>query len=68
MKKYRNNKLPNIFSNYFKAVQNYHSYETGLSKAQNYFFQRTIKKLGQKQIGNVGSKTWQTIPPTLKDG
>ena len=42
-----NNKLPHVFLNFFKKINEIHSYETRLIKTSTYFLPRVTKLFGQ---------------------
>ena len=49
MHQLENNKLPHVFLNFFKKINEIHSYETRLIKTSTYFLPRVTKLFGQLQ-------------------
>lgn len=66
MYKYNNKKLPSVFNNYFRAINDVHNYNTRLSANQSFSVPYARTNYGIFNIRFVGAKVWNTIDPAFK--
>ena len=64
MFKLNNNLLPKPFKPYFKSVNSIHSHNT--RNVDKLFIPRLNKKIGQKSLSFLGSKTWNNITKKIR--
>ena len=64
--KYYNNKLPEIFLNYFLKAKNYHNYITRSSSLENLVVPLFKTKKTQFSIKYTGPAVWNSIPFNIK--
>ena len=66
MHQLENNKLPHVFLNFLKKINEIHSYETRLLKTSTYFLPRVIKLFGQLLLSYKCVKLWKSIHFSIK--
>ncbi len=67
MYKYKKNKLPSNFNNYFQEVGENHQYNLRSIQQLNLQPIRFKTKHGKKQIQHDGPQIWNDIPLTIKE-
>ena len=60
-------RLPEIFYQYFLKIDAVHNHHTRQKNTVEYFLQRVNKKFGHNLLAYRGSKIWADIPPTIKN-
>ena len=66
MHQLENNKLPHVFLNFLKKINEIHSHETRLIKTSTYFLPRVTKLFGQLLLSYRGVKLWKSIHLNIK--
>ena len=66
MHQLENNKLPHVFLNFFKKINEIHSHETRLIKTSTYFLPRVTKLFGQLLLSYRGVNLWKSIHLNIK--
>ena len=66
MHQLENNKLPLVFFNFSKKINEIHSYKTKLIKKSTYFLPCVIKSFGQLLLSYRGVKLWKSIHLSIK--
>ena len=67
MYKYKQNKLPSNFNDYFQEVGENHHYNLRSTSQQNFQPTRFKTRYGKKRIQYDGVKIWNDIPMIIKD-
>ena len=62
MHQHYNNKLPNLFSEYFLEVRKSHQRNTRAAKSLNYVPIRCKKKTSERSVKYIGPKEWNNLP------
>ena len=65
--KYKNNRLPSNFNNYFQEIGENHQYSLRSISNQNLQPSRARTRFGLKKIQHDGVKIWNDIPITIKE-
>ena len=66
MHQLKNNKLPLVFLNFFKKINEIHLYETRLIKTSTCFLPRLTKSFRQLLLSYRGVKLWKHIHLSIK--
>ena len=67
MYQFMNDKLPQSFYSKHSKIQEFHDYNTRHSENVMYFFPRTNKMIGRKQLLIRGLKLWKSIDSNTRD-
>ena len=61
---HNNDKLSNVFQNYFLTNENLYKYDTRQSK--HYQIRKAKKTWGNKMMRNKGARLWNALPSSFK--
>ena len=67
MHQLENNKLPHVFLNFLKKINEINSYEIRSIKTSTYFLPRVTKLFGQLLLSYRGVKLWKSIHLSIKN-
>ena len=64
--KFKNNRLPESFNNFFIQIASIHSYNTRNFQNRLYL-KKQIRQTGLTTLSHMGAKFWNEIPNEIKD-